>query len=162
MRIRLFLGGILLLLAFSLHDGYAMTNSQKSKSRTNLSLIETDSCKGYHFVYECDTLKQVVELSFLNKSKIKFNLQSLNKRRYKTVSIAGIAENMNPEFGASETDEDEGGNLYPVYEYIYEDACWLAFRLNLNRTQLRIKEADNPNPNPYCPFASVGALVPHE
>lgn len=110
------------------------------------------------FEYSNDTISQRLQFTFLDDSKIEFKLTSENKVRNKTVVKQGIAINEYKNFGASETDEDETGSLYPVVEYIYRKECWLAFRFDIAHTHLRIKEADNGKAVPCCPLKSVGIL----
>lgn len=122
------------------------------------SAVTAHSCCTYSFIYDCDTIRQTAVIEILNDTKIAFKLISYNKRRNKTTSISGTAENKYKNFGASETEEDELGNLYPVVEYIYDEKCWLSFRFDTQYTKLTIKEADNDNHNPYCPLESVEAF----
>lgn len=110
------------------------------------------------FEYSNDTISQRLQFTFLDDSKIEFKLTSENKVRNKTVVKQGIAVNEYKNFGASETDEDETGSLYPVVEYIYRKECWLAFRFDIKYMRLRIKEADNEGAVSCCPLKSVGML----
>lgn len=107
------------------------------------------------FEYSNDTIIQRLQFTFLDDSKIEFKLTSENRVRNKTVVKQGIAVNEYKDCGASETDEDETGSLYPVVEYIYEKECWLAFRFDTKYTRLRIKEADNEGAMSCCPLKSV-------
>ena len=111
------------------------------------------------FEYGNDTIRQSVEVLLLDDSRISFKLTTENKLRKKTAVKQGVAINKQKNFGASETDEDETGSLYPVVEYTYEGDYWLAFRFDEKYGRLRIKEADNENPVPGCPLKSVGVLT---
>lgn len=125
---------------------------------TGNSSAIADSCRKYYFLYECDTIIQCATIDILNDSKITFRIKCHNKLKNITTEINGVAVNKFKNFGASETDEDEQGNLYPVLEYIYNGKCWLAFRFNTKFTKLNIKEADNDAYNAYCPFGSIVPL----
>lgn len=120
--------------------------------------VIADSLDVYFFTYTCDTICQYATITILDNAQIKFKLKCYNKGRHTTAEIDGTAVNRFVNFGASETDEDEQGNLYPVLEYIYNKKCWLAFRFDTKFKRLIIKEADNDMYNPYCPFGSVATL----
>lgn len=111
------------------------------------------------FEYSNDTIRQSVEVSLLDDLRISFKLTTENKLRKKTAVRQGVATNKQKDFGASETDEDETGSLYPVVEYTYGGDCWLAFRFDEKYGRLRIKEADNEKPVSGCPLKSVGVLT---
>jgi len=109
------------------------------------------------YIYENDTLKQTVKLTFINEEKIDFLFVSENKIKKQKESIQGIAKNND---GDIEIDEDDEGNAYPVNEYIYSGNCWLAIRINMeDESTIRIKVADCKRHNPNCPFYSVGLLL---
>jgi hypothetical protein len=136
-------------------------NSQTSKSQTfsnkkDKISIEKSSITAV-YVFENDTIKQTVELSFCNEKDIVFKLISQNKLRKQEAKIEGIAKIKG---GDIEIDEDVEGNAYPVNEYIYEKDCWIAFRIDKDsKTKIRINEADCNFRNLYCPYASVDLLV---
>ena len=119
------------------------------------SVSDTTKAASLHtYLYKNDTLRQIVELSAIDETKIHFKLISENILKNQKESIEGIAKINN---GDVEIDEDEEGNAYPVNEYIYEGDCWLSFRIDFSQTIMSIKMADCI-PNPYCPFSSVGFL----
>jgi len=107
------------------------------------------------YIYENDTIKQTVKLSFVNENKITFQLISENILREQSATIEGVA--ISNDWGM-ETDDDDEGYAYAVTEYIHEGDCWLSFRIDMEtQTTMRIIMADCV-PNPYCPFTSVGIL----
>jgi hypothetical protein len=109
------------------------------------------------YVFENDTLKQIIELSLYNEKEIAFKLISQNKQRKQEAKIEGVAKIKG---GDVEIDEDAEGNAYPVNEYIYEKDCWLAFRIDKDtKTKMRINESDCNLHNQYCPFSSVDLLI---
>ena len=109
------------------------------------------------YVFENETLKQTVELSFFNEKEIAFKLISQNKKEKQYAQIEGIAKMRG---GDVEIDEDAEGNAYPVDEFIYEKNCWLAFRIDRNtKARMRVNETNCNLHSQYCPFASVGLLI---
>lgn len=107
------------------------------------------------YLYENDTLKQMVEISRINEKELNFKLISENKYRNQTSMIEGVAK-----FKHIEMDEDMEGNGCPILEYLYNEDCWLAFRIDRNTGGwLIVNEADCKNSNPFCPLESVGYLI---
>jgi len=125
----------------------------KKEEKTNIKKNSINTI----YVFENDSIKQTIELSLCNEKEIVFKLISQNKYRNQESKIEGIAKIKG---GDIELDEDSEGNAYPVYEYIYEKDCWLAFRIDKEtKTKIRINEANCILHNLYCPFASVDLLV---
>ena len=68
--------------------------------------------------------------------------------------IEGVAK-----FKHIEMDDDMEGNGCPIREYLYNEDCWLAFRIERNNGDwLKVNEANCKNRNPYCPLESLGYL----
>lgn len=127
--------------------------SPKKEVKTNIAKNSVTTV----YVYENDTIRQTVELSFCNDKEIAFKLISQNKQKKQDAKIEGIAKTKD---GDVEIDEDAEGNAYPVNEYIYEKDCWLAFRMDKDtKTKMRINEANCKLHNKFCPFASVDLLI---
>jgi hypothetical protein len=120
-------------------------------------LIQDNSSSSITYIYENDSLKQTVTVDYINKSAITFKLTSYNRRVNQTAMIEGTAKDKSSGL-ATEIDEDENGNTYPVMEYIYSGDCWLSFRVDVEtQTTIRVTLADCED-NPYCPFTSMGIL----
>lgn len=116
-----------------------------------------NNSKSEIFEFENDTLKQYVELYSRNEREISFLLVSRNKITMQEARLAGIAKNKG---GDAELDEDADGYAYVVTEYIYDNECWLAFRLdNDTNTRIRVNEADCAMSTDSTPFYSIALLV---
>ena len=151
----------LFLCSCSLKENKTATSLNDDKEET-VNHDETTQQDSYQmiYVYEDDTFKQTLKVSFLNEEEIDFLFISENKIKKQKESIQGIAKNEYLGFGSVELDEDDDGNAYPVDEYIYHGNCWLAFRINMeDKSTVRIKVADCEEENPNCPFYSIGLLL---
>lgn len=127
--------------------------SSKKDIKSNIKNTPTPK----YYIFENDTLKQVLELKVYQEHEIAFKLISLNKKRKQQAKIEGIAKSKS---GDIEIEEDTEGNAYPVNEYIYEKNCWLAIRIDRStKTKIRINEAECNIHNLYCPFSSIDLLV---
>ncbi len=110
------------------------------------------------FYFENDTLVQMLSIEYLSDSKIKFNIVVTNKTSGNESELVGVAVKQN---GDPEIDEDNDGNSYPATAYLYENNCWLSFRIESDaKAFARIIEADcNTMHKLDCPFGSLGILV---
>jgi hypothetical protein len=109
-----------------------------------------------YFRYENDTLIQALAITKLDHAKISFVLTSTNKDRNLKYIVTGKALQKR---GDAELDEDIHGIAYLVDEYIYDNKCWLAIRIeNKPNNRVTINAANCGHENSYCPAWSVGVL----
>jgi hypothetical protein len=98
----------------------------------------------YVYVFENDTIKQRVTLSYPTGIEISFKYTVEHKIRRQNASVHGTAKNEYRAYDL-EINEDEYGLAYPASEYIYSDHrndCWLAFRLHAENLSLLQIKAD--------------------
>ncbi|MDR1402089.1 MAG: YbjP/YqhG family protein [Tannerellaceae bacterium] len=109
------------------------------------------------YVFENDTIKQHIVINRLTDAEMDFRYTVENKLRQQNRVIRGTAKYKYGEIGGVEIDEDEEGNSFPSIEYIYDDECWLALRIDLDTsTIMQIQATDG---NLICPLESVGILL---
>jgi hypothetical protein len=133
------------------------TQENRTLNKDNDSNLIEDYSTVMRYMFENDTIKQTVELSLHTENEIHFKIISYNKIKMQDEKLTGIAI---AKGGDIELDEDLEGNAYPVYEYIYENDCWIAFRIDKDsKVKMRVIEADCIFLNPCCPFASVNLLL---
>jgi hypothetical protein len=118
--------------------------------KTGNNTLEVDT-----FKYENDTIQQIVYLTYKSKKEIWFKVISTNKRVNQFSETEGFAK-LNG--GDWEIDEDEEGNPYPAKEFLHEQNCWLALRIDVETGSIMRTKAADCTSDPLCPFESVGLL----
>jgi len=111
------------------------------------------------YVYENDTIKQTLDIVFINKRKIEFKLVVDNKIINNTKQLKGAAiGNVDAD---PETDEDAEGYAYPAIQYVYGGAkCELDIRVAMekkDKVQINGAICDSIGDIRH-PFHSVGVM----
>lgn len=109
------------------------------------------------YLYENDTIRQVLRLNNLNENELDFDITSENKIEGIKSIIEGKAMLLG---GDPEIDYDEEGTGYPSIQYIYKEKCYISIRIDiLNRNRVNIIESSCENlRNESTPFHSIGLM----
>jgi len=106
-------------------------NNQRIISEINLEQKDSIIMNGYDFsfIYEDNTVKESLSVSYKSDSEIIFSLNLRKKDGTCSVVLNGKATNKNENLDP-ELDEDEEGLAYPSNEYVYENGeCTAALRI---------------------------------